>query len=85
MAHSIKYLPSAREALDALPADIHKRAIKSIGRLKNNPRPSGCNKLTGKDAYRIRVGDYRVVYEIHDDKLIVVVIRVAHRGKVYKD
>ena len=53
--------------------------------LSENPRPSGHKKLSGPDAfYRIRVGDYRIVYEIHDSKLVILVITIEHRGKVYR-
>jgi mRNA interferase RelE/StbE len=58
--------------------------MRAIRNLSANPRPAGCKKLKGLDAWRIRVGDYRVIYEIHDDVLVVLVIRVAHRGEVYK-
>jgi mRNA interferase RelE/StbE len=85
MAHSIEYKESAKAELDKLPANIHRRTIKSISALKNNPRPHGCKKLTGREEYRIRVGDYRVIYEIHDTVLIVLVIKIAHRGKAYRN
>ncbi len=52
--------------------------------LAENPRPTGCIKLTGMEAYRIRVGDYRIVYEITDRVLIVTVIDVGHRREVYR-
>jgi mRNA interferase RelE/StbE len=58
--------------------------MQAIGQLADNPRPVGCKKLKGMSAWRIRVGDYRVVYEIHDDVLVVLVVRVAHRREVYK-
>ena len=51
--------------------------------LTDNPRPLGCKKLKGQDEYRIRVGNYRVIYEIHYEALIVLVVRVAHRKEVY--
>jgi len=84
MAHSAKYLPSAKKELNALSGDVQKRIITAVRKLKNNPRPVGCKKLKGWDAYRIRVGDYRVVYEIHDDVLVILVVRVAHRGDAYQ-
>ena len=57
----------------------------SIESLDSDARPSGCKKLVGSDhTYRIRIGDYRVVYDIHDDKLIVLVVRVRHRRDVYR-
>jgi mRNA interferase RelE/StbE len=84
MAHSVEFKPSADKAIDALPSEYRTRIIKATMALADNPRPSGCKKLKGREAWRIRVGDYRVVYEIHDDVLIVLVVRVAHRREVYK-
>jgi mRNA interferase RelE/StbE len=56
----------------------------SISLLADEPRPSGCIKLKGREAWRIRVGDYRVIYEINDKVLIVKVVTVSHRRDVYK-
>jgi mRNA interferase RelE/StbE len=56
----------------------------SIADLADNPRPYGYKKLKGEDAYRIRVGDYRVIYEIDDGKIIVTVVSVGHRKDLYK-
>ena len=56
----------------------------SIADLVDNPRPYGYKKLKGEDAYRIRVGNYRVIYEIEDDKIIVTVVSVGHRKDIYK-
>jgi len=56
----------------------------AIADLENNPRPYGYKKLKGEDAYRIRVGDYRVIYEIEDDIILVTVVSVGHRKDVYK-
>lgn len=56
----------------------------AIADLANNPRPYGYKKLKGEDAYRIRVGDYRIIYEIEDDKIIVTVVSVGHRKDIYK-
>ena len=84
MAHSTKYEQSAQKQLDALEGDIHGRIIKAVRKLKDNPRPLGCKKLKGlDDTYRIRVGDYRGIYKVHDAVLIVLVIKVAHRREVY--
>ena len=58
--------------------------MQAIDKLALVPRPPGCKKLKGRDAYRIRIGEYRVIYEIHDDVLIVLIIRVAHRREAYK-
>jgi mRNA interferase RelE/StbE len=56
----------------------------AIADLANNPRPFGYKKLKGEDAYRIRIGDYRVIYEIEDDIILVTVVSVGHRKDVYK-
>jgi mRNA interferase RelE/StbE len=56
----------------------------SIADLADNPRPYGYKKLKGEDAYRIRVGDYRIIYEIDDGKIIVTVVSVGHRKDIYK-
>jgi mRNA interferase RelE/StbE len=56
----------------------------AIGALAQNPRPHGYIKLKGEEAYRIRVGDYRIIYEIDDEIIIVTVIAVGHRKEVYR-
>jgi mRNA interferase RelE/StbE len=85
MAHSIEFKLAAWRQISTLPSDVAIRVFKEALNLSSNPRPSGCKKLKGQDAYRIRVGNYRVVYEIHDEVLIVLVIRVAHRREVYQE
>jgi len=68
-----------------LSADILKRVIKALVKLEQEPRPPGVKKLSGEDElYRIRVGDYRIVYQIRDNELVVLVVRVAHRREVYR-
>jgi len=67
--------------LDKKVIPLIKTAIASLG---DNPRSPGYKKLKGEDAYRIRVGDYRIIYEIEDDKIIVTVVSVGHRKNVYK-
>jgi mRNA interferase RelE/StbE len=57
---------------------------KAIARLANNPRPFGYKKLKGEEAYRIRIGDYRVIYEIDEDKTRVTIVSVGHRKDIYK-
>lgn len=76
---------SAEKDLGRLSSEIHDRVIVSIQSLATNPRPSGCRKLAGgKNDWRIRVRDYRVVYEIADEIRIVRINRVRHRGEVYR-
>ena len=59
--------------------------IKKIKGLEENPRPGQSKKLKGRDAYRLRIGRYRVIYEIEGEKLIVLVVAIGHRGDVYKN
>lgn len=76
---------SAEKQLKKLPTNIKLKIDKLIRSLAENPRPNNVKKLAGYDnAYRVRHADYRIVYSIEDDKLIVEVVRVAHRKKVYK-
>ena len=83
--YKIEIAPAAERALKKLSADIQRRIIKGILKLEIDPRPSGVKKLAGEDdLYRVRVGDYRIVYEIRDGELIVLVVRVAHRREVYR-
>ena len=75
----------AEKDLSRLSSEIHQRLITAIQALATNPRPPGCRKLAGsKHDWRIRVGDYRVVYEIADAIRIVRVNRVRHRREVYR-
>ncbi len=77
--------PSADRALQKLPHDVQRRIVGEVAMLAHDPRPAGVVKLAGDDnLWRIRIGNYRVVYEIHDDRLLVLVLRVAHRKDVYR-
>jgi len=60
------------------------RIVRKIRELAEDPRPPGCQKLSGRDRYRIRQGSYRIVYAIENDRLIVNVVKVGHRGDVYR-
>jgi len=84
MAYRLNYLPAAQKSIEHLPRDMQRRLLDRIETLSFNPRPPGCVKLTGQDAYRIRVGEYRVVYTIYDDRLLVLIIDVGHRREVYR-
>ncbi len=76
---------AAEKDLARLSSEMHDRVITAIQALATNPRPTGCRKLAGgKHDWRIRVGDYRVVYEIADEIRIVRVNRVRHRREVYR-
>ena len=83
----LKHIPeysSAQKQLDKLPDSIATRIENKMMELQHDPRPFGCKKLKGRDAYRIRVGDYRIIYEIHDEPLIITVITIGHRKNVYE-
>jgi mRNA interferase RelE/StbE len=76
---------AAEKSLARLSSEIHARIIAAIQELAKNPRPPGCRKLAGsKHDWRIRVGDYRVIYEIADEIRVVRVNRVRHRREVYR-
>ncbi len=84
MSYKIEIRPRALRSLAKIPEPDRGRIIKRIDRLGDDPRPEGSKKLKGADdLYRIRVGDYRVVYGIRDAILTVLVVRVAHRRDVY--
>jgi len=84
MAYRIDYDTGVLRSIQRFPKDIQRRIVSRIGMLSDNPRPPGSIKLKGEEAYRIRVGDYRIIYTIQDDRLIVLVIDVGHRGDVYR-
>ena len=83
--YAIAIKESAQKELDALDDRLFRRIDKKIVRLAVNPRPTGCKKLKGsKDHYRIRIGDYRVVYILDDSARVATITRVAHRRDVYE-
>lgn len=84
MKYSIKITRSAQKDLAKLPIKDYKKAIREINCLSENPRPKGCKKLSGRDGWRIRIGDFRVIYNIIDSELIVLVIDVGHRREIYR-
>ena len=75
---------SVQKELDRLPDDVVKRVLARLAQLETNPRPADVKKLKGREAWRIRVGDYRVIYEIHDRELQILVITVGHRREIYR-
>jgi mRNA interferase RelE/StbE len=82
--YRVAFTASAEKELHALPANVVARMMSRIGNLAGNPRPPGCKKLKGGvKEWRIRVGKYRIVYEIDDRARTVDVTRVAHRREVY--
>jgi mRNA interferase RelE/StbE len=75
---------SAEKEIAKLPEAVRRRVVALIVALGEVPRPHGCQKLSGEDKYRIRQGDYRVVYTIVDELVTVTIVRVAHRSDVYR-
>ena len=75
---------SIQKSLDRLPDEMTLRILDRLKELETNPRPADVKKLKGRDAWRIRVGNYRVIYEIHDRELQILVITVGHRREVYR-
>jgi mRNA interferase RelE/StbE len=83
--YSVQVKPSARKELEALPDDVLTRVVKKLESLGHAPRPTGCRKLKGyKDQWRVRVGDWRVVYIIDDAAKLISIMRIAHRREVYE-
>jgi mRNA interferase RelE/StbE len=83
MNYRVFILPKAQRELERLPKETYERIKAAILALAQNPRPPGCKKLSGRDYWRIREGDYRVIYEIEDGAKNVTVLRVRHRRDVY--
>lgn len=75
---------AADRKIDLLDGSVRPRVIRAIQALRSDPRPAGCKKMAGSELWRIRVGDYRIVYSIEDAQLIVLVVRVGHRREIYR-
>ena len=85
MRYKVQIARSAAKSLEGLCKVDRERLKRRILSLAENPRPEGMEKLTGREnRYRLRVGDYRIVYSIADEALIVMVIRIGHRREVYR-
>ena len=81
----VVFTRSAIKELESLPSHEIGKIIRKIEALSINPRPSGVKKIAGKlDLWRIRSGNYRIIYSIRDEKLVVEIIRIRHRKEVYK-
>jgi mRNA interferase RelE/StbE len=83
LGYEIRIIPSAGKDLIRFSATVHDRISLRILSLEDNPRPRGIKKLSGREEYRLRVGEYRILYIIDDKKHIVTVIAVGHRREVY--
>jgi len=84
VTYAVEILRSAQKQLSKINQQDQNRIISAVKALAEDPRPQGCKGLSGRPAWRIRIGSYRVLYEIHDDKLQVLVINLGHRREIYR-
>ena len=86
MSYEVRFTPAADRQVDKLPRAVRPKIIARAEALADNPRPHGVKMLTNaaQGTYRVREGDYRIVYDIEDDVLLVLVVRVGHRREVYR-
>lgn len=83
MIYNLYILPKAQKELARLPKNDYERVKNKIQKLTEEPCPPGCIKLSGREAWRIRSGNYRIIYTIDDNILTVTVIKIGHRSDVY--
>jgi len=85
MSYQVKVVGAAKRQLKQFSKENKRRVLDAIEKLEQNPRPRGYKQLQGEEnLFRVRVGDYRIIYEIHDTILFVLVLTVAHRREVYR-
>ncbi|HSE58168.1 MAG TPA: type II toxin-antitoxin system RelE/ParE family toxin [Nitrospiraceae bacterium] len=85
MPYTVQLAPAAQRQLQSLPKPLQSQITKRLLKLEVTPRPEGVKKLEGEnDLYRLRVGDYRIIYTIRDRELIVLVLKVSHRREIYR-
>ncbi len=83
--YAVSFRRSADKDLRRLDATVQRRVLRAINGLARNPRPAGCRKLVGSDnAFRVRVGDYRVIYTVEDAILVVAIESIRHRREAYR-
>jgi mRNA interferase RelE/StbE len=84
-AYTVEVAPAAERSLKSLPKTIQIQIGRRIDKLAAEPRPQGVEKLTGEDRlYRIRSGDYRILYEVYDKRLLILVVKIGDRKEVYR-
>jgi mRNA interferase RelE/StbE len=83
-AYKIFFKKSVQKDFDAIPKKDLKKILNRIETLTEDPRPPGCEKLTGQQRYRLRQGRYRILYSIQDDELTIWVVKVGHRKDIYR-
>lgn len=83
--YELQFRKKAIKALAKINEPYYTNIIEAIDKLSENPRPRGSKKLTGRDGYRIRVGTYRIIYDIVDSQLIIEIVNLGSRGDIYED
>ena len=83
-SYELVFKKSVAKDLRAFPKQAVKQIMQRIRSLSEDPRPAGCEKLSGQERYRVRQGVYRIIYEIEDARLVVLVVKVGHRSDVYR-
>ena len=84
MSYSVTVQRRAQKQIARFPTNVRDRIESSLRALAGNPRPPGCRRLRGEEGWRLRVGDYRVIYEIDDEERVVTILQVEHRRDVYR-
>ena len=84
MTYRVEISRRAAKAVTSLDKPLRRKILAAIDALSGDPRPVGCRKLAGQQAWRIRVGDYRIIYEIHDQVLLVIVVDIGHPREIYR-
>jgi mRNA interferase RelE/StbE len=85
VSYEVEIAPAAKRQIKKLPYDIQQKVVAKLEELAFEPRPDGVKKLEGSDnLYRVRLGKYRIIYEIQDGLLLVTVVKVKHRSDVYR-
>lgn len=84
MTYRVQIARRAAKAVIGLDKPARRRVLAAIDALSGDPRPAGSKKLAGQETWRIRVGDYRIIYEIHDQVLLVIVVDIGHRREIYR-
>lgn len=84
-SYELVFRKSVAKDLRAFPNQDVARILQRVRALADVPRPAGCEKLSGQERYRVRQGVYRIIYEIKDDKLMVLIVKVGHRRDVYRE
>ncbi len=82
--YAVEFTKSAQKELNKLPKQSQLRIAKAIFALSTNPRVGKVRPMVGVKSWRLRVGDYRIIYDIHDKKLIILIIKVGHRREIYR-